>query len=217
MLRNNTIKAKKRIIHFIIALIFFVLFFSGLILFTPLLSILAADSWSRVIHRIFAFLLISIIILYTIINRKKTIGWLKSLLLGEKSVADNPDKWKRKHKALVTIGLFVLIITGSIQWFLKYVIPDEIFIVSLIIHDIAFFYVFVVLLLHLYHEFNWWLWKKRYCQQCIYANCSHICPTNSISIEQGEKIIRDNTCNNCRLCMKTCQKNLYYIKGGKYS
>lgn len=211
-LNSINIKGNRRIFHLIIAVIFFTLFISGAILFTPALSEYAADGWSRLIHRIFASALIGTIGLYTVINYRQAISWFNNLALWTRNSNDNPDKWKRKHKALITIGLAVLIITGSIQWFLKGVISSELFMVSIMIHDITFIYVFVILLLHLYHEFNWWSWKKRYCSQCFLADCARICPTHSISITPEEIILRDETCNNCRLCMKNCQKNLYYVK-----
>lgn len=209
---STNIKGKKRIFHLIIAVVFFALFISGAILYTPSLSGFGADSWSRLIHRIFASVLIGTIVFYTVINYRKAVSWFNSLALWTKNSNDNPDKWKRRHKALVTVGLAVLIITGSIQWFLKGVISSESFMVSIMIHDIAFIYVLVVLMLHLYHELDWWLWKKRYCSQCFSAGCARICPTHSISITPGKVIFRDGTCNNCRLCMGNCQKNLHYIK-----
>ena len=203
---------RTRVFHWIITSVFFVLFISGTVLFTPLLSKFAANSWTRLIHRIFALTLIVAIIFYTIINYRNASQWLKNLAFWTKSSDVNPDTWKRKHKALVIIGIATLIVTGSIQWFLKGIISIQVFMISIMIHDIAFFYVFVVLLFHLYHEFDWWLWKKRYCSRCHSAACAGICPVGSISIAYNQMVARDDKCNNCRLCMKDCQRHSFYAK-----
>lgn len=203
---------RNRNFHLIIALAFCFLVATGAILFLPALSQFAADSWTRLIHRIFAAVLISAIFLYSLIKPGKISQWIKDMAFWIKREKDNPDAWKRKHKALVVIGLAVLIITGAIQWFLKGIIPNQVFRISILIHDIAFFYVFVVFLLHLYHEFDWWFWKKEYCNRCYTADCADICPMNSISITNKGLVSRDDRCNNCRLCMKDCQRHSYHLK-----
>ena len=66
-----------RILHWVHAGAFVVLFLTGLILFIPQLGILAQDSWSRVIHRIAAVVFIVAPLIYIPMNLKATMKGIK--------------------------------------------------------------------------------------------------------------------------------------------
>ena len=81
-----------RVLHWVHAGAFVMLFLTGLVLFLPPLSMLAQDSWTRVIHRIVAVVFIVAPLIYIPMNWKTTlkgikeaftwggadIGWLKA-------------------------------------------------------------------------------------------------------------------------------------------
>ena len=205
-------KSNRRVFHWTVAVAFFVLALSGLILYTPALSTLAADSWTRIAHRVAAVALASITVVYAATNRRAALAWLKDAAFWTAGASANPDTWKRRHKTLITLGVALLAVTGFIQWFLKDALPRDAFFPFVMVHDILFFSAMIVLLFHVYHEFDWWLWKKRCCAGCTAPLCSRVCPSNSISAREDGSVVRDTVCNNCRLCMNVCRRRLYYVK-----
>ena len=203
----------RRILHWTVAVAFFVLLITGLILFTPSFSTLAEGGWTRIIHRIASVLLAVVILGYAAINYNAAIAWLKDAALWTSGASRNIDTWKRKHKLLITVGIILFTVTGAIQWFLKDALPRDAFLVSVMIHDIVFFAAIVVLLFHVYHELDWWLWKKRHCASCLTPLCSRVCPSSSLYVGSDGLAKRDSACNNCRLCMDICRREYYYGKG----
>lgn len=209
---NSGPKSNRRIFHWMVAAAFFILALSGLILYTPALSTLAADSWTRIIHRVAAVSLAVMIAAYAATNYCGAVAWLKDAAFWTGGASANPDTWKRRHKTLITVGAMLFAVTGFIQWFLKDTLPRDAFFPFVMIHDILFFSAIVVLLLHVYHEFDWWLWKRRRCSSCPAPLCARVCPSNSVSARDDGSVVRDSACNNCRLCMNTCRRKLYYAK-----
>lgn len=209
---NSRPKSNRRIFHWMVAAAFFILVLSGLILYTPSLSTLAADSWTRIAHRVAAVSLAVMIASYAAANRRGALAWLKDAAFWTAGASANADTWKRRHKLLITLGVVLFVVTGFIQWFLKDALPRNAFIFSVMVHDILFFSAIVVLLLHVYHELDWWLWKKRRCSSCPAPLCARVCPSNSISAREDGSVVRDSVCNNCRLCMNICRRKLYYVK-----
>ncbi len=205
-------KSNTRAFHWVVAVAFFILALSGLVLYTPTFSTLAADSWTRIIHRVAAVSLASIIVVYAATNRHAALAWLIDAAFWTAGSSANPDTWKRRHKTLITVGVALLAVTGFIQWFLKDALPRDAFFPFVMLHDILFFSAIIVLLLHVYREFDWWLWKKRRCGGCPAPFCARVCPSNSISAREDGSVARDAVCNNCRLCMNTCRKKRYYSK-----
>lgn len=203
---------KRRIFHWMVAAAFFVLVITGLIIFMPAFSSLAEGGWTRIIHRVAAASLAVMIVGYGVTNYRDALAWFKDAALWTAGATNNPDTWKRRHKLLITLGVILFAVTGFIQWFLKGSLPSDGFVISVLIHDIVFFGAIVVLFLHVYHEFDWWLWKKRHCANCPAPACSLVCPSNSMSTGDDGAIRRNNICNNCRLCMDACRKNFYYLK-----
>ncbi|MFC1915541.1 cytochrome b/b6 domain-containing protein, partial [Chloroflexota bacterium] len=61
-----------RVLHWVHTISFCVLFLTGLILFIPQLGIIAQDSWTRVLHRIAAVLLVTAPLVYIPMNWKST-------------------------------------------------------------------------------------------------------------------------------------------------
>lgn len=59
-----------RVLHWIHASSFIILFLTGLILFLPPLAFLAEDSWTRLIHRIAAVVFVIIPLWYLFTNWK---------------------------------------------------------------------------------------------------------------------------------------------------
>jgi cytochrome b subunit of formate dehydrogenase len=211
----------RRIFHWIVAAAFIALFITGLIVFVPALSGLAAGGWTRLIHRVAAVILVGAPTVYALTHTADARQWLREIRLWNKSqatVANGSSNWKRIHKLLITIGLVLFIATGIIQWFLKGIVPSELFQWSLSLHDIIFFSAGLVLIYHVYFEFNWWLWKRRYCRNCSPVYCADVCPTRALTRSlDGTIEYRPQRCNNCRLCMEYCRRNSYHKKAKKPS
>ena len=208
-LNEDKAKRNRRAFHWMVAATFFVLVLSGLILYTPALSTLAADSWTRIVHRVAAASLAVMIAAFAAMDYRGALAWLKDAAFWTAGSSANPDTWKRRHK---TLGVALLAVTGFIQWFLKDALPRDAFFPFVMVHDILFFSAIIILLFHVYHEFDWWLWKKRRCSSSPAPLCARVCPSNSISAREDGSVVRDAACNNCRLCMNVCRRKLYYAK-----
>ncbi|MDM8000520.1 MAG: hypothetical protein QUS33_11120 [Dehalococcoidia bacterium] len=213
-MQRNDDKARRtrRVFHWMVAAVFLILVLSGLVLYTPLLSTLAADSWTRIAHRAGAVSLAVAIAAYSAVDSRGMREWVGELAWWRTGARANPDVWKRRHKMVVTLGVAVFAVTGFVQWFLKDSVPRDVFISSVMVHDILFFSAVVVFLLHTYHEFDWWLWRRRRCSSCSAPVCARVCPSDSISMQEDGSVVRDGACNNCRLCMNTCRRKRYYLK-----
>ena len=61
-----------RVLHWVHAAAFVILFITGLLLFVPGISVLAQDSWSRVIHRVAALVFIVAPLIYLPLNWKSS-------------------------------------------------------------------------------------------------------------------------------------------------
>ena len=207
-------RSNRRIFHWVIAVAFFSLVVTGLIIYTPAFAALAAGSWTRLIHRIAAVILVGAPIIYTLLNLGSARQWFKEAAVWNRKAYIAPyfiNNWRRRHKLILSVGFVVVALTGMIQWFLKGLVPSSVFNISLFIHDIAFFSAIIVLLYHVYFEFFWWYWKRRYCRQCSLAYCASVCPVGAVTSRRDSTIERDlQKCNNCRLCMEDCRRNNYY-------
>ena len=205
----------KRVFHWIIATAFIALFATGLIIYTPQFSLLASGGATRIIHKIAAVTLIAGPIVYALFRPDTARQWLKEAARWRKLPAESEhfiNSWRRKHKLLISIGIILFALTGSLQWFFKDLLPDGVFAVSLFVHGILFFSAIVLLLYHVYFELYWWLWKKRYCSRCTFAYCGDSCPVGAVTAQDGI-ILRDSLkCNNCRLCLQDCQRKAHYNK-----
>jgi ferredoxin len=208
-------RINRRIFHWIIAAAFIALLATGLIIYTPQFSTLASGGATRIIHKMAAVTLIAGPIIYALFKPDIARQWIREAAIWRKLPADSPqfiNPWRRKHKLLISIGISLFALTGSLQWFFKDILPDGVFDVSLFIHSILFFSAIVVLLYHIYFELYWWLWKRRYCRRCTFPYCADACPAGAVAVDNGT-IVRDSIkCNNCRLCMQECQRKAHYNK-----
>lgn len=206
----------RRIFHWVVATAFIALFITGLIVFVPALSGLAAGGWTRLVHRIAAAILVGAPMIYALTHTTDARQWLREIKLwniNPATAANGSSTWKRAHKLLITIGVVLFIATGVIQWFLKGIVPAQVFQWSLSLHDIIFFSAGLVLLYHVYFEFNWWLWKRRYCRNCSEVYCVDVCPTGALTRAlDGTIEYRPLRCTNCRLCMDYCRRKSYHRK-----
>ncbi len=160
-----------RVLHWIHAGAFTILFLTGLILFIPALGFLAQDSWTRLIHRIAAALFIIAPLIYIPLNWKATlrgvkdafnwgmddIGWLKAapryyFLADEEAMPpqDHMNSGQKMWWLLVIVFSMVFVITGLIMWAFKTVAPAALLEWMVLIHDIAFIVTGAMFFVHIY-------------------------------------------------------------------
>ncbi len=160
-----------RILHWIHAGAFTVLFLTGLILFIPPLGVLAQDSWTRVLHRLAAFLFVVAPLIYIPLNWKATlkgvkdaftwgiedIGWAVAapryyFLADEEAMPpqDHMNTGQKMWWLMVIVFGIVFIITGLIMWFFKEIAPAALLQWMVLIHDIAFIVTGSMFFLHIY-------------------------------------------------------------------
>ena len=160
-----------RILHWIHAGAFVLLFLTGLVLFIPQLGILAQDSWTRVIHRIAAVIFVIAPLIYIPMNWKATkrgikdafswgaddIGWLQAApryyFLGDEEGMPPQGHMNTGQKMwwfLVIVFGVVFVITGLIMWFAKTTAPAAVLQWMVFIHDVAFIVTGAMLFLHIY-------------------------------------------------------------------
>ncbi len=106
-------KSNRRILHWVVVGAFFALLATGLILYTPTFSALAAGSWTRLIHRIAAVILVGAPIMYALVNRGAARQWIKEAAIWNRKASATPylNSWKRKHKVLISIGFIIIVMT----------------------------------------------------------------------------------------------------------
>ena len=160
-----------RILHWIHAGAFVILFLTGLVLFIPQLGFLAEDSWTRVIHRVAAVIFIVAPLIYIPLNLKSTlrgvkdaftwskedIGWLKAApryyFLCDEEVMPPQEHMNTGQKMwwfmVIVFGL-LFVITGLIMWFAKATASAALLQWMVFIHDIAFIATGVMLFVHIY-------------------------------------------------------------------
>jgi len=92
-------QSNRRILHWVVVGAFFALLATGLILYTPTFSALAAGSWIRLIHRIAAVLLVGAPIIYALVNRGAARQWIKEAAIWNRKASATPylNSWKRKY------------------------------------------------------------------------------------------------------------------------
>ncbi len=160
-----------RVLHWIHAGAFCLLFLTGLALFIPQLGFLAQDSVTRVIHRIGAVIFIIAPLIYIPMNWQATkrgikeafswgasdIGWLKAApryyFLGDEKDMPPQGHMNTGQKMwwlIVLVSGVIFVITGLIMWFAKTSAPAAALQWMVFIHDIAFILAGTMLLLHIY-------------------------------------------------------------------
>jgi len=160
-----------RILHWIHAGAFVLLFLTGLVLFIPQLGIIAQDSWTRVIHRIAAVIFVIAPLIYIPMNWKATkrgikdafswgaddIGWLQAApryyFLGDEQGMPPQGHMNTGQKMwwfIVIVFGVIFVITGAVMWFAKTTAPAAVLQWMVFVHDIAFIVTGAMLLLHIY-------------------------------------------------------------------
>ena len=160
-----------RILHWVHAGAFVILFLTGLVLFIPQLGFLAQDSWTRLIHRIAAVLFVVAPLIYIPMNLKVTLrgikdafswgvedmGWLKAapryyFLSDEKAMPPQPhmNSGQKMWWLMVIVFGLVFVITGLIMWAFKTVAPAALLQWMVFIHDVAFIATGCMFFVHIY-------------------------------------------------------------------
>ncbi len=160
-----------RILHWIHAGSFVILFLTGLILFVPPLGFLAQDSWTRVLHRVASVIFVIIPLIYMVTNWKATwrgikdafvwgaadIGWLKAApryyFLSDEEAMPPQEHMNTGQKMwwfmVIVFGL-IFLVTGLIMWFFKEAAPVALLQWMVFVHDIAFIATGCMLFVHIY-------------------------------------------------------------------
>ncbi|MGD9142947.1 MAG: cytochrome b/b6 domain-containing protein [Dehalococcoidia bacterium] len=161
-----------RVLHWIHAGAFVLLFFTGLILFIPGLGFLAEDGWTRLIHRIGAAIFIIIPLIYLFVNPKSVlhgikvaftwssddIGWLKALpryyFTGDESSMPPQGEMNTGQKLwwlIVLVFGLLFVITGLGMWFAKTSAPPGALQWMVFVHDISFIVAGAMFFVHIYN------------------------------------------------------------------
>jgi len=160
-----------RILHWVHAGSFVLLFLTGLVLFIPQLGFLAEDGWTRLIHRIAAAVFVVAPIVYLSLNPGKTwaeikgafswgkadIGWLKAaprfyFLNDEKGMPPqgHMNTGQKMWWFMVIVFGTIFVLTGIIMWFFKPIAPAALLQWMTFVHDIAFIVTGAMLFVHIY-------------------------------------------------------------------
>ena len=160
-----------RILHWVHAGSFILLFLTGLVLFIPQLGFLAEDGWTRLIHRIAAVVFVVAPIVYISLNPRKSwaevkgafswgsedLGWLKAaplyyFLNDEKDMPPqgHMNTGQKMWWFMVIVFGIIFVLTGIIMWFFKSIAPAALLQWMVFIHDIAFIVTGAMLFVHIY-------------------------------------------------------------------
>jgi len=160
-----------RVLHHVHTAAFIILFLTGLILFLPQLSFLAAGSWTRIIHRIAAVFFIVAPLLYLLVRPDKAVnavkeafqwgngdlGWLKAApryyFLSDEAGMPPQGHMNTGQKLwwlIVVVFSGIFVVTGLVMWFLKTVAPAALFQWMVFVHDVAFIVTSAMLFVHVY-------------------------------------------------------------------
>ncbi len=164
-------RTSTRILHWVHAGAFTVLFLTGLVLYIHPLAFLAEDGWTRAIHRAAAVLFILAPLIYVPLNFKATLrgiadafrwgandlGWAMAapryyFLSDEKAMPPQGHmNTGQKMWWLLTLSFSaIFIITGLIMWAAKTSAPSEVLQWSVFAHDVAFIVTGCMFFLHIY-------------------------------------------------------------------
>jgi len=160
-----------RVLHWIHAGAFVLLFLTGLVLFIPQLGFLAEDSWTRVIHRIAAVLFIVMPLVYIPFNWRATMkglkeaftwggadfGWVQAapryyFLCDEEAMPpqEHMNTGQKMWWLMVIVFGLVFVATGLVMWLAKETASAALLQWMVFIHDVAFIATGVMLFVHVY-------------------------------------------------------------------
>ena len=169
--------------HWVHAVTYIPLAFTGFLIFAPLLQGLAQGDWGtalRVGHRLFAIAYGVVPLVYIILQPgrfrmnlrenfrfgKEDIGWLKAAipyyLKGEHVHMPPQPRFntgERLNAVAIMIGYAVFGATGLLMWFGKGIVPPWLFRTCVVIHDLAMIATFVMFIIHFFlavmHPLMW--------------------------------------------------------------
>jgi formate dehydrogenase subunit gamma len=155
--------------HWLIVGVFIELVLSGLLIFIPWQATGMVGTWIRIIHRIGAVILIGAPAIFALFSwrrswyfikegfiwGKEDLDWLKaapSYYFGGDPRLMPPQGYintgMKLYRLTIILGSAVFVLTGLIMWFLKGIVPPELFQWCVILHDIAFIVAIGMFLLH---------------------------------------------------------------------
>jgi len=173
MTHHEVLRYRKsiRVLHWIHGAAFVLLFLTGLILFIPQLGFLAEDSWTCVIHRIFAAIFVIAPIIYLILDPKAVgrglkeaftwgsddIGWLmaapRAYVLSDETAMPPQGHMNTGQKMwwfIVIVFGIIFVITGAVMWFAKASAPPAALQWMVFVHDVAFIVTGAMFFVHIY-------------------------------------------------------------------
>ncbi len=160
----------RRWAHWIGAITFLILLFSGVALLIPQLSFLAAGGWSRMLHRLGAIYFVALPIAYTLVKP----GTVKELLVESFAYGREDWEWFKRmpwyfigrtknlppqgrinagqklHHATTFLSFVVVAVSGFVLWFAKSGLDANGLAYAAIIHDLSMLVLTVMLIGHLY-------------------------------------------------------------------
>jgi formate dehydrogenase subunit gamma len=160
-----------RILHWVNAVAWIVLFITGFFFFVPQFGAPAAGGVSGLLHRIAAVVMVGWAAIYFVGSPKAAlrgigeafkwgasdIGWLKAApayyMLGDEEKMPPQDHMNTGQKLwwLFVLGMgAVMIVTGALMWFFKGMISADAFIWMAFFHDVGFIALLSFALLHVY-------------------------------------------------------------------
>ncbi|MBI4285792.1 MAG: cytochrome b/b6 domain-containing protein [Chloroflexi bacterium] len=160
-----------RILHWVHAGAFTVLFLTGLILFVPGLGVLAQDSWTRILHRAAAVVFIVAPLIYIPMNWKATVrgikdaftwgpedlGWLQAapsyyFLADEKAMPPqgHMNTGQKMWWLMAIVFGLLFVATGIIMWLFKATLPGAAFLWAVFVHDVSFIAAGNMFFVHVY-------------------------------------------------------------------
>ena len=160
-----------RILHWVHAGAFVVLFLTGLVFFIPSLGPLAQDGGTRLLHRAAAFVFVVAPLIYIPTNWKTTLngikeaftwrvedlGWLKAapryyFLCDEEAMPPqgHMNTGQKMWWFLVIVFGLLFVLTGAIMWFAKTTAPLALLQWVVFVHDVAFIVTGNMFFVHIY-------------------------------------------------------------------
>lgn len=173
----------ERLLHWVHTATFIPLALTGFVLFAPWLQPLAqgeAGQSMRLIHRVASVFFGGVPIVYAIFQPRRMLMhlreflsfsrydllWLKNAfpyyVLGRHSDMPPQPRFntgERLNALIMVLGTIVFGITGLAMWFLKGIMPTNLYLVAVFFHDLMFIATFVMLMIHFYlavvHPLMW--------------------------------------------------------------
>jgi formate dehydrogenase subunit gamma len=157
--------------HWIHTVAFLVLLVTGAILFFPGLGGAAAGGITRLIHRIAVVFFVGAPVIYSVLNPRTALHFIKETLTWGKDDIDymvaaplyyfggpeenmppqgHVNSGQKMWQFIVLVSGVLFFISGLIMLFFKDTAPAGLFQWSVIVHDVAFLLAFLMLLVHIY-------------------------------------------------------------------